>query len=77
MTNDHESIAKALIKQNTILWLAAMILAPLFHLGFAAFASGPVKFPWPIIMPMLMVGLLIGSNNLIAKAAAAKETSED
>ena len=62
-----ESEKKKLIKQNTILWIAAMIVTPLFWFCFQ-FASKPVKFPWPIIVPLMMVGLLNGSNAIVKKA---------
>ena len=59
---------KRILRQNAILWISAMAIAPIFDLSFKAFASGPVKFPWVICVPLLMVGLLIASNNLLAKA---------
>jgi hypothetical protein len=70
-----ESDKKKTIKKNTVLWIGAMILAPLFHLMFLILASGPVKFPWPILMPMLMIGFLLASNKLLTDAIG--ETSED
>ena len=68
-----DSDKKKLLKSNTWLWVAAMAMAPLFHLLLNAFASGPVKFPWPILMPLLMVGLLLASNKLIEEAAARRK----
>ena len=63
-----ESDRKKLIRSNTILWLAAMVVPAMFDLSFKAFASGPVKFPWPMIVPFLFMGLLLASNKLLTTA---------
>jgi hypothetical protein len=66
---------KKLLRENAYLWIAAMVIAPIFDLGFRAFASGPVKFPWVILTPLLIVGLFIASNKLLSKAIG--ETTDD
>lgn len=55
---------KKLLQTNAILWLIAMLLPALFH-----FTLGATKFPWPVLVPLLLIGCLLASNNLIAKAA--------
>ena len=55
---------KHLLKWNTILWLVAMALPAFFS---AAFAS--TKFPWPIIVPMLLIGPMLYSNKVLSSAA--------
>ena len=59
---------KKLLRKNTILWIAAMAIAPVFDVGFRVFATGPVKFPWGILTPLLMVGLYASSNSLLKGA---------
>ena len=54
---------KNLLKWNTILWLAAMALPACFSIAFAS-----TKFPWPILIPCLLLGFLLASNNFLAKA---------
>lgn len=58
-----------LLKWNTILWLAAMVLPAGFSIAFAG-----TKFPWQIVVPLLLVGPMLASNNLLAKATG--ETKE-
>lgn len=53
-----------LLKANTFMWLAAMVLPVLLHLGL-----GSTKFPWPMILPLLLIGLMLASNRILAKAA--------
>lgn len=52
-----------LLKWNTILWLAAMVLPGIFSIAFAS-----TKFPWPIIVPLLLFGPMLASNKLLAEA---------
>ena len=51
---------KHLLKWNTILWLVAMTLPAFFSIAFAS-----AKFPWPIIVPMLLIGPMLHSNNML------------
>ena len=52
-----------LLKWNTILWLAAMILPAFFSIALAS-----TKFPWPILIPLLLLGPMLASNKMIAQA---------
>jgi hypothetical protein len=52
-----------LLKWNTILWLAAMVLPACFSIAFAA-----TKFPWPIIVPLLLIGPMLASNKMLSNA---------
>ncbi len=61
---------KHLLKWNTILWLAAMALP--VGLSFA-FASA--KFPWQVIVPLLLFGPMLASNNMLTKAIG--DTTDD
>jgi fatty acid desaturase len=54
---------KNLLKWNTILWLAAMVLPALFSIAFAS-----TKFPWPVILPLLLLGPMLASNKMLAQA---------
>lgn len=54
---------KNLLKWNTILWLVAMFLPALFSFAFES-----TKFPWQIIVPLLLVGCLLASNKMLAQA---------
>ena len=54
---------KHLLKWNTILWLAAMVLPAFFNIAFAS-----TKFPWPMILPLLLIGPMLVSNKMLTKA---------
>jgi hypothetical protein len=54
---------KNLLKWNTILWLAAMVLPAFFSIAFAS-----TKFPWPMMVPLLLIGPMLVSNNLLTQA---------
>ncbi len=54
---------KNFMKWNTMLWLAAMILPAFFSIAFAS-----TKFPWPVILPLLLVGPMLCSNKLLSRA---------
>ncbi len=54
---------KRLLKWNSLLWLAAMALPAFFSIAFAA-----TKFPWPMILPLLLVGPMLVSNKMISQA---------
>ena len=54
---------KHLLKWNTILWLAAMVLPAFFNIAFAS-----TKFPWPMILPLLLIGPMLASNKMLTQA---------
>jgi hypothetical protein len=54
---------KTLLKWNTFLWLAAMALPACFSVAFAA-----TKFPWQIIVPLLLIGPMLASNKMLSQA---------
>ena len=64
------SVKNNLLKQNTICWLGAIIVPLLLHFGL-----GSTKFPWPVILPVLIVGLMLASNRLLSKAIG--KTTDD
>jgi len=53
-----------LIRQNIICWLAAILLPVILHIGLSH-----TKFPWPIILPFLLLPAMLASNSLLSKAA--------
>ena len=57
---------KNLLKWNTILWLAAMVLPAFFSIAFAS-----TKFPWPMIVPLLLIGPMLASNRMLIQAIGA------
>jgi hypothetical protein len=61
---------KNLLKWNTALWLFAMVLPAAFSFVFAS-----TKFPWQIIVPLLLLGCLLASNKMLAQAIG--ETTDD
>lgn len=60
MTSDEK---KNMLKWNTVLWLLAMGLPAFFSIAFAS-----AKFPWPLILPLLLVGPMLASNKMLSKA---------
>jgi hypothetical protein len=54
---------KNMLKWNTILWLVAMALPALFSIAFAS-----AKFPWPMILPLLLIGPMLVSNKMLSQA---------
>ena len=60
MKNTHK---KNLLKWNTILWLTAMISPAFFSIAFAS-----TKFPWPMILPLLLLGPMLASNKMLNQA---------
>jgi hypothetical protein len=60
MTNSEK---QNLLKWNTILWLAAMALPAFFSIALAS-----TKFPWPIILPLLLIGPMLASNKMLVQA---------
>jgi hypothetical protein len=61
---------KNLLKWNTILWLAAMVLPAFFSIAFAA-----TKFPWQIIVPLLLIGPMLASNKMLTQAIEAADVN--
>lgn len=59
-----------LLKWNTILWLAAMVLPVVF-----SFALASTKFPWQIIVPLFLFPCLLASNKMLAQAIG--QTTDD
>ena len=57
---------KHLLKWNSILWLVAMALPAFFSIAFAS-----TKFPWPLLLPLLLIGPMLGSNKLLIQAIGA------
>jgi hypothetical protein len=60
-----KSEMKNLLMWNTILWLFAMVLPAVLSIAFAS-----TRFPWQIIVPLLLFGCLLGSNKMLAQAIA-------
>jgi hypothetical protein len=60
----------SLLKQNTLCWLGALILPLILHFGLRH-----TQFPWPLILPLLLFGLMLASNRLLSKAIG--KTSDD
>ena len=52
-----------LLKWNTVLWLLAMVLPAFFSVAFAA-----TKFPWQIVVPLLLLGPMLASNKMLSQA---------
>lgn len=52
-----------LIKKNSLCWVGAIILPLILHFGLSS-----TKFPWPLILPFLLFGLMLASNNLLSQA---------
>jgi hypothetical protein len=52
---------------NTVLWLAAMALPAFFSIALAS-----TKFPWPIVLPLLLIGPMLASNKMLTAAARGR-----
>jgi hypothetical protein len=61
---------KNLLKWNTVLWLTAMVLPAILSFALAA-----TKFPWQILIPLLLFGPMLASNNMLTRASG--ETKDD
>ena len=59
----NSALKNNLLKWNSILWLAAMVLPGIFSITFAS-----TKFPWQITIPLLLMGPMLASNKMIARA---------
>ncbi len=53
-----------LLRQNTLCWIAALVAPVILHFGL-----GSTKFPWPLILPLLLLGPMLASNKLLSKAS--------
>jgi hypothetical protein len=60
---------KALLKWNTLLWITAMVLPAMFSIAMAA-----NRFPWQIIVPLLLIAPMLVSNRMLAQALTAPST---
>lgn len=58
-----KSEKKKMLQWNTMLWVAAMILPAVCQIAFAS-----TKFPWIVIIPFLLLGCLLASNNMLNRA---------
>ncbi len=63
---------KNLLKWNSLLWLAAMALPAFFSIAFAS-----TKFPWPMILPLLLIGPMLVSNKLMTQAIGQATDAEN
>ena len=63
---------KHLLKWNTILWLAAMALPMVASIAFSS-----TKFPWPVILPLLLFGPMLASNRMLIQAIGASADAPD
>jgi hypothetical protein len=63
---------KHLVKWNTILWLVAMISPAFFSIAFAS-----TKFPWPMILPLLLFGPMLASNRMLIQAIGESTHTAD
>ena len=63
---------KNLLKWNTLLWLTAMISPGFFSIAFAS-----TKFPWQILLPMLLLGPMLASNKMLAQACGESSDAPD
>jgi hypothetical protein len=61
---------KKTLTANACLWVAAILLPVICHFGFAS-----TKFPWPILIPLLLIGPAVASNQMLSRAIG--ETAED
>ncbi len=68
MTNSDK---KKLLKWNTLLWLVAMGAPAFFSMAFAS-----TKFPWPIILPLLLIGPMLASNKMLIQAIGQATDAE-
>lgn len=59
---------KNLLKWNSILWVAAMVLPAGLSMAFAS-----TKFPWQVILPLLLIGPMLGSNKMLVQAMGQSE----
>ena len=58
------SARSKLLRQNAICWLSAMVIPVILHIGLSH-----TRFPWPVILPLLLLPAMLASNSLLSKAA--------
>ena len=58
-----KSEKKKTLTANACLWVAAILLPVICYFGFAG-----TKFPWPILIPMLLLWPAVASNQMLSKA---------
>lgn len=54
---------KRTLTANACLWVAAIVVPVICHFGFAG-----TKFPWPILIPMLLIWPAVASQQMLSKA---------
>lgn len=54
---------KKMLTANAYLWVAAIALPLILHFGLSS-----TKFPWPMLVPLLLIWPAIFSNQLLSKA---------
>ena len=54
---------KNFLVRNTILWVAAMVLPAVLSLALAG-----TKFPWQVLVPLLLLGCMLASNKMLTRA---------
>jgi len=59
-----------ILRLNTMYWLAAIIVPVILHFGLSS-----TKFPWPLILPLALLGPMLGSNHLLSRATG--DTTDD
>jgi hypothetical protein len=57
---------------NSSLWILAMALPAFFYVALAT-----AKFPWPIVMPLLLIGPMLISNKFVAEAGERMDDRSD
>lgn len=63
---------KNLLMWNTILWGIAMVVPAFFSIALAS-----AKFPWPIIVPFLLIGPMLYSNRMLSQALGESTETPD
>ncbi len=57
---------------NSLLWLTAIVLPTVLHFGFAS-----TLFPWPLVLPFLLLGPMLVSNQMLSKAIGKTDDEAD
>lgn len=61
---------KHLLKWNTARWIAAMVSPAFFSIALEG-----TRFPWPMILPFLLIGPMLGSNRMLVQAIGESANS--
>ena len=61
-----------ILRMNTLLWLAAMVLPGVLQIAFAS-----TRFPWPAVLPLLLFGALLASNQMLSQAIGKPTDEQD